>query len=89
MAELTATVAEARANFSKIASSVNATRKPVTVLKNSKPWVVISPADPSPEASIPIIDWSRVEVVKADTELGYAVLPYDDAEDEGLYDDLV
>ena len=90
MSELTATVAETRANFSKIASTVNKTKKPVTVLKNSKPWVVISPADNDLDAPIPIIDWSKIDVIEIDKALGYAVLPtaLDDA-DEDLYDDLV
>ena len=44
---MTIGIAEARANFSRVTSEVNATRKPVTVLKNNKPWVVISPVTPS------------------------------------------
>ena len=89
MPVLTATVAETRANFSKIAHEVTATNRPVTVLRNSKPWVVISPADTSSEAEIPLIDWAKVDVTKIDEKLGHAVLPKsaDYAEDEGLYDD--
>lgn len=45
MATLTATAAEARTNFSKIATMVSETGGRVTVFKNSKPWVVISAAD--------------------------------------------
>lgn len=44
MAALTATAAEARTNFSRIASAVSETGSRVTVFKNSKPWVVIAPA---------------------------------------------
>lgn len=44
MPPLTATAAEARADFSKIASTVYETGRPITVFKNSKPWVtIISP----------------------------------------------
>ena len=91
MPALTATVAEARANFSKIAHGVIATNRPVTVLRNSKPWVVISPADTSSEAEIPLIDWNKVDITKIDEGLGYSVLPEaaDYAGDEGLYDDYV
>ncbi len=86
MAELTATVAEARSHFSKIASAVCATGTPVTVIRNSKPWVTIAPADPN---HIPLIDWSK-GAVPVDPKLGHAVLPneWDDPEDDGLYDDL-
>ena len=44
MATLTATAAEARSNFSRIATTVSETGQRVTVFKNSKPWVVIAPA---------------------------------------------
>ena len=86
MAELTATVAEARAHFSKIAATVCATGAPVTVIKNSRPWVTIAPADAD---HIPVVDWSK-GAVPVDPKLGYAVLPaeWDDREDDGLYDDL-
>lgn len=45
MNALTATAAEARTNFSRIASAVSETGRQVTVFRNSKPWVVIAPAD--------------------------------------------
>ena len=91
MPALTATVAETRANFSKIAHGVVATNRSVTVLRNSKPWVVISPADTSNEAEIPLIDWNKVDITKIDENLGYSVLPEsaDYSGDEGLYDDYV
>ncbi len=44
---LTMSLTEAKANFSKVSSEVNRTRRPVTVLKNNKPWVVIAPLDRS------------------------------------------
>lgn len=59
MTELTATVAEARANFSKIAATVAETGQPVTVFKNSRPWVAIAPLD---EGHIAPVDWSAAPV---------------------------
>ncbi|MBQ6453034.1 MAG: type II toxin-antitoxin system Phd/YefM family antitoxin [Coriobacteriales bacterium] len=44
MAAYTVGLAEAKNNFSKITQIVNKTGKPVTVLKNNKPWVIIAPA---------------------------------------------
>ena len=41
MAALTLGLAEAKNNFSKVTAEVNRTGRPVTVLKNNKPWVVI------------------------------------------------
>ena len=38
-------LAEAEANFSRVAAEVNKTGVPVTVLHNNKPWVVIAPAE--------------------------------------------
>ena len=40
---LTIGLAEAKTNFSKVTAEVNRTGRPVTVLKNNRPWVVISP----------------------------------------------
>lgn len=87
MSELTATVAETRANFSRIAATVNRTGRPVTVFRNSKPWVVIAPVGEG--AGVPRVDWARA-VVPVDPASGHAVLPadWDDPADEGLYDDL-
>ena len=36
---------EAKNNFSKLTTEVNRSGKPVTVLKNNKPWVVIAPVE--------------------------------------------
>ena len=35
---------EAKNNFSRVTAEVNRTGRPVTILKNNKPWVVIQPA---------------------------------------------
>lgn len=43
MATLTIGLAEAKTNFSRLTGEVNRTGRPVTVLKNNKPWVVIQP----------------------------------------------
>ena len=46
---ITVTAAEARSQFSRIANQVSATGVPVTVFRNSRPWVVIQPiAGPKP-----------------------------------------
>ena len=84
---VTATAAEARAHFSKIAESVCVTGEPVTVLKNSRPWVVIAPV--VQDSPVVAINWDKLDVKRIDPQLGYALLPveWDDAADEGLYDD--
>ena len=48
-------LAEAKTNFSKVTTEVNKTGRPVTVLKNNKPWVVIAPAT-SDAASMDPVD---------------------------------
>jgi prevent-host-death family protein len=40
----TITASEARANFSKLGDEIVRTGEPVTVFKNSKPWLIITPA---------------------------------------------
>ncbi len=91
MTELTATVAETRANFSKIAATVRETGQPVTVFKNSKPWVLVAPIKSGFGDHIPYIDWSTQDVVRIDPKTRRTILPaeWDDPEDEGLYDDFV
>ncbi len=37
-------LAEAKNNFSRVTAEVSRTGKPVTVLRNNRPWVTISPA---------------------------------------------
>lgn len=44
MSALTMGLAEAKNNFSLVTAEVNRTGKPVTILKNNRPWVVIQPA---------------------------------------------
>lgn len=44
MAAVTMGLAEAKDNFSRVTAEVNRTGRPVTVLRNNKPWVVIQPA---------------------------------------------
>ena len=44
MSTLTMGLAEAKNNFSRVTAEVNRTGKPVTILKNNRPWVVIQPA---------------------------------------------
>ena len=45
MGAITMGLAEAKNSFSRVTAEVNRTGRPVTVLKNNKPWVVIQPAD--------------------------------------------
>lgn len=40
---ITATMAEAKTNLSKLAARANETGESITVLKNSKPWIEICP----------------------------------------------
>lgn len=90
MEQLTATVAEARSHFSRIASEVSRSGRPVTVFRNSKPWVVIAPLSSGYGDHIPNIDWSRQDYVHMDPQTRVTTLPatWDDVEDDGLYDDL-
>lgn len=44
MAHLTIGVTDARANFNKLTNEVAKTGQPVTIYKNNKPFVVVSPA---------------------------------------------
>lgn len=37
-------LAEAKNNFSRVTAEVNRTDKPITVLRNNRPWITISPA---------------------------------------------
>ena len=91
MAEMTATVAETRANFSKIAATVRETGQPVTVFKNSKPWVLVAPIESGYGDRIPHIDWAAQDVIRVDPETRRTVLPadWDNEEDDGVYDALV
>ena len=41
---ITMGLAEAKNNFSRVTAEVNRTGRPVTVMKNTRPWVTINPA---------------------------------------------
>ena len=43
MSPHTVTMSEAKTHFSRISAAVNASGEPVTVFRNSKPWVEIRP----------------------------------------------
>ena len=51
MATYTVGISDAKNNFSKITAEINRLGKPVTVLKNNKPWVIIMPANAAQESS--------------------------------------
>jgi antitoxin (DNA-binding transcriptional repressor) of toxin-antitoxin stability system len=52
MAPLTISASEARANFSKLGEDIVRTGDAVTVFKNSKPWLIISPAARKPAGDV-------------------------------------
>ena len=41
---ITMGLAEAKNSFSRVTAEVNRTGRPVTVMKNNRPWVTINPA---------------------------------------------
>ena len=57
MSTLTMGLAEAKNNFSRVTAEVNRTGKPVTILKNNRPWVVIQPAQQSESAVDVAVDF--------------------------------
>lgn len=57
MATLTIGLAEAKNNFSRVTAEVNKTGRPVTILKNNKPWVIIQPIKTSVSATDVAIDF--------------------------------
>lgn len=57
MATLTIGLAEAKNNFSRVTAEVNRTRRPVTILKNNKPWVVIHPVQKVDSATDVAVDF--------------------------------
>lgn len=59
MGALTIGLAEAKNNFSKLTAEVNRTGRPVTVLKNNKPWVVIQPASAAESAEEVAVDFMK------------------------------
>ncbi|MBP3222415.1 MAG: type II toxin-antitoxin system Phd/YefM family antitoxin [Actinomycetaceae bacterium] len=56
MSVLTIGLADAKNNFSRLTTQVNDMGKPVTVLKNNRPWVVISPAEGTKNSTEEIVD---------------------------------
>lgn len=85
MSESTATVAETRTIFSKVAAAVRETGRSVIVFNNSRPWVSVEPLS---DNHIPAVDWSKQDIVRMDSEAGVTTLPAE-WDDEGVYDDLV
>ena len=83
MTALTATVAEARNNFSRIAEQVNRSGNEVVVFRHSKPWVKISPvgADAGEAEFVDIMD-SVIARGLADYEAGNYVVGIDAARAE-------
>ena len=84
MGETTATVAETRANFSKIAATVNVTGRPVTVFKELEALGARGSRGEGLQGPHP------QHRLRMDTESRRTVLPaeWDDPVDVGLYDDL-
>ena len=75
MTALTATVAEARNNFSRIADQVNKSGREVVVFRHSKPWVKISPVGAgSDEAEFEDVMEAIIERGLADYEAGNYVV---------------
>ena len=75
MTALTATVAEARNNFSRIADQVNKSGREVVVFRHSKPWVKISPVTAgSGEAEFEDVMEAVIERGLADYEAGNYVV---------------
>ena len=54
---------------------MNATGRPVTVFKNSKPWMLVAPVGKGYGDHIPNIDWSKQDIVRTDAESRRTVLP--------------
>ncbi|MDU7516330.1 MAG: type II toxin-antitoxin system Phd/YefM family antitoxin [Varibaculum cambriense] len=57
MPALTMGLAEAKNNFSRVTAEVNKTGKPLTIMKNNRPWVVIQPAQGVREGSDVAVDF--------------------------------
>jgi len=67
---LTVTASEARANFSKLGEEIARTGKPVTVFKNSKPWLVITPvSEGQSEAEALTVEEMRKKALELATEI--------------------
>ncbi|MCL1838818.1 MAG: type II toxin-antitoxin system Phd/YefM family antitoxin [Propionibacteriaceae bacterium] len=62
---LTVSASQARANFSRLGEEIFRTKRPVTVFKNSKPWLVITPA----QAEQQIVDVSTRQELSPEEQL--------------------
>ncbi len=67
MAIKTVSAVDARANFSKIGAAVAKTGESVTVFKNSKPWLVISPAEIPNDETVAAIEDTRAAAADPST----------------------
>ncbi|MDU4244428.1 MAG: type II toxin-antitoxin system Phd/YefM family antitoxin, partial [Varibaculum cambriense] len=57
MPAFTMGLAEAKNNFSRVTAEVNKTGKPLTILKNNRPWVIIQPAHGATEIADVAVDF--------------------------------
>lgn len=91
MSDFVVSAAEACSSFPQVASRVSETGRPVTVVNDETPWVVVMPAPSERLRRDPDSDWIGSDVVRMDAASRTTVLPasWDDPEDDGLYDDLV
>ncbi len=49
-------LADVKNNFSRVTAEINRSGHPVTVLKNNKPWVIISPVQASGDVDREALD---------------------------------
>jgi antitoxin Phd len=71
MTMLTVSASEARANFSKLGEEIARTGKPVTVFKNSKPWLVMAPAIEKEEKAAKRVEISEAVRIAAEVDAEY------------------
>ena len=57
MPAFTMGLAEAKNSFSRVTAEVNRTGKPLTILKNNRPWVIIQPARGATEVADVAVDF--------------------------------
>jgi antitoxin Phd len=69
MAPLTVSASEARANFSKLGEEIVRTGKPVTVFKNSKPWLVITRAEAEKSKRVVGVDELKAQALQIAAEV--------------------
>ena len=61
---ITMGLAEAKNNFSRVTAEVNRTGRPVTVMKNNRPWVTINPAATQSGADRDAVSHASFEIAK-------------------------